>query len=231
MIYFCSHCNSEIIPDDINIKDNIAMCKNCNSIFKVTDLINKTNKKLSEPPKNVNITAEKILNGGIVLKIENNGFKASNLFILGFNAFWLIFVAFWTFLASKGSVFFALFSIPFWLVGIYMALGNINNIFEKQIIKLEKREIVIEKLRPFKSKKYVLNIASIQKVQLENINNIQKNNFKSSLQAIGVRGGGIPIIICEDRFYTFGNFLLKEGKIWLVSFVDNWVENHKDSIL
>lgn len=37
-----------------------------------------------------------------------------------FALFWLAFVAFWTFVAAKSSPVFACFSIPFWLIGLFM---------------------------------------------------------------------------------------------------------------
>lgn len=58
-------------------------------------------------------------------------FNAASIFMLGFNAFWLSFVAFWTVMALQGSIFFALFSIPFWAVGLGMLAFNINTIFTR----------------------------------------------------------------------------------------------------
>lgn len=65
------------------------------------------------------------------IKIPPGLFKMANLFLIGFNAFWLCFVAVWTGLALQGSIFFALFSLPFWAVGLGMLAFNINNMFTR----------------------------------------------------------------------------------------------------
>lgn len=63
-------------------------------------------------------------------------FNAGSLSMLGFAIFWLTFVAFWTAGAAMGSVFFALFSIPFWIVGIGMLSAAVHNLFGRTTLNL-----------------------------------------------------------------------------------------------
>lgn len=58
---------------------------------------------------------------GLDIDIPPGGLTGKNIFMAGFATFWLGFVAFWTAEASMGSIFFALFSIPFWIAGLYLA--------------------------------------------------------------------------------------------------------------
>jgi len=57
------------------------------------------------------------------ITIPRTGFRSPGFwFSSGFAVFWLGFVAFWTFsaLAMGAPIFFAMFSLPFWAVGIFM---------------------------------------------------------------------------------------------------------------
>jgi eukaryotic-like serine/threonine-protein kinase len=59
--------------------------------------------------------------------------------VAGFCIFWLAFVAFWTFgsLAMGAPVFFALFSLPFWAVGIALARSSIASMWKRSEIILD----------------------------------------------------------------------------------------------
>lgn len=51
-------------------------------------------------------------------------FQAQDLFLFPFGIFWLAFSIFWTFMAAQASVIFALFGIPFVLVGLMLVFGR-----------------------------------------------------------------------------------------------------------
>ena len=57
----------------------------------------------------------------------------------GFSVFWLAFVAFWTFsaVAMGAPIFFALFSLPFWAVGIVMVRTTLTTIFRRTQLVLD----------------------------------------------------------------------------------------------
>jgi eukaryotic-like serine/threonine-protein kinase len=66
----------------------------------------------------------------------------SALGIGGFSIFWLGFVAFWTFSAAAmgAPIFFVLFSLPFWGVGIFMARSSLAAILGRSTLILDARE-------------------------------------------------------------------------------------------
>ncbi|MET0392182.1 MAG: hypothetical protein ABW019_03535 [Chitinophagaceae bacterium] len=52
-------------------------------------------------------------------------FRSSDLFVVPFSLFWCGFVTFWEYMAlTMGGGFFALFGIPFILVGLYLLIGR-----------------------------------------------------------------------------------------------------------
>lgn len=77
--------------------------------------------------------------------VPAGGFGFSSLFLIGFNAFWLCFVAVWTTFALQGSILFALFSIPFWAVGLGMLVFNINTIFTRVELHFSPQHIEVLK--------------------------------------------------------------------------------------
>ncbi len=63
----------------------------------------------------------------------------------GFSAFWLAFVAFWTVsaIAMGAPIFFPLFSIPFWCVGIYLMYRTVNSVFGRSEIVLGSSQMTL----------------------------------------------------------------------------------------
>lgn len=57
--------------------------------------------------------------------IPPSGLRSENIGILFFALFWNAFILVWTIGAVAGSIFFALFSIPFWIVGLGMLAGGL----------------------------------------------------------------------------------------------------------
>jgi eukaryotic-like serine/threonine-protein kinase len=99
----------------------------------------------AEPPygSRIRVTEQ---DGELQLVIPGSGFRASSLPMLGFSGFWLAFVTFWTIGASKGSLFFALFSIPFWLVGFWMLLQTVRSMFEVVSIRLGPERYAVRRM-------------------------------------------------------------------------------------
>ncbi len=62
--------------------------------------------------------------GALELEVPPLGLRLSQIPMIGFMLFWLSFVAIWTAAAWHSTLFFAAFSIPFWLVGFGL-LGKI----------------------------------------------------------------------------------------------------------
>ncbi len=70
--------------------------------------------------------------------------RATNVGIGIFAAAWLGFVAFWTFMAivMGAPFFFPLFSIPFWLVGIFMASTGLKSAFGSSMLRISSEGLV-----------------------------------------------------------------------------------------
>jgi hypothetical protein len=63
-------------------------------------------------------------------------FSAATVVPLGFMTFWFTFLTFWTTMAAKGSLVFAAFSVPFWLVGVAMFRATVFPLFQTTTIEL-----------------------------------------------------------------------------------------------
>jgi hypothetical protein len=62
-----------------------------------------------------------------------------------FAGFWLSFVTVWTAGAAMGSPFFALFSIPFWLVGFGMVAGIIKSLVAGERLTMDRAQWALER--------------------------------------------------------------------------------------
>jgi serine/threonine protein kinase len=74
----------------------------------------------------------------VIITIPGGKARGSGFAFGGFSAFWLAFVAFWTFATLRmGAWPMALFSIPFWLVGIFMVRQALKSRLEKTVLRLD----------------------------------------------------------------------------------------------
>ena len=74
-------------------------------------------------------------------------FRSSDIFFTFFSLFWIGFSIFWTNMVMEESIFFALFGIPFILIGVYLLLGRyiVDAISRKNIVyALTDKRIIIK---------------------------------------------------------------------------------------
>jgi serine/threonine protein kinase len=83
--------------------------------------------------------------GRLLVKIPRPGFKGSAMPGMTFAVSWIGFVAFWTFMVirMRAPMFFPMFSIPFWAVGIFMARTMLGPVFTKQELRLGPEGLLI----------------------------------------------------------------------------------------
>ena len=163
----CTNCNKTIESDNINITTDLAKCGHCGTIAKVSSLVSaQDDKSLSTPPIGSSIRITKELGDTTKLFVPKKGITASDIPQMLFTIFWLGFICFWTWGASQGSIFFALFSIPFWLVGFGMLIGLINSINETQTLTVSKSQLTFEKTRPINGRKLNFNLSEIQEIKM-----------------------------------------------------------------
>lgn len=170
--FVCPNCGRQIESHNINITTDLAKCEACGAITKASTLVaaHEENKlPSSTPPVGSVIELTKEMDGSIQLFLPRKGLRASHLPLLGFSIFWLAFIAFWTWGASRGSAFFAMFSIPFWIVGLVMLISTINSMLETQIIQINRSQLTLIKERPVLTKRYTYNLADIQEIKTANM--------------------------------------------------------------
>lgn len=152
------------------------------------------------------------------LNIPPCGFQNSDIFIIGFSTFWLCFVAFWIpMVLSAGAWFMALFSIPFWLVGIGMVSGVLSRIVERQVIEIDKYTLRILKSALFSKKVYDFDIMDIDSIgnQKANFSNLFKSaKFNTSAKTLSNKKRTLPTIRVGIKDVTIFEFLSETEQIW-----------------
>jgi serine/threonine protein kinase len=85
----------------------------------------------------------------MVVSLEDGKGGQANIIRVGFSFVWLIAVGFWTTTAisMEAPIFFPLFSIPFWLVGLGMLWGGLRRLSVRTRIELSRSGLVHERLR------------------------------------------------------------------------------------
>lgn len=175
----CKDCKNKIEPFNINVTTDLAKCGICGSIQRASELL--LDLEIEEELKTLK-GSEILISQGVNDKFEfsypKKGFSVYQIPKLLFVLFWFAFIAFWTWGASQGSIFFALFSIPFWLAGFSMLIGIINDTNEIQIISIDRFRLEIKKIRPIFSKTYETNLEDIQSVKMQKVDMNKVSIFK-----------------------------------------------------
>ncbi|MEM6725042.1 MAG: hypothetical protein AAF598_13475, partial [Bacteroidota bacterium] len=172
MDLFCENCGTKINAEEVNIKADIAKCTACNTISKASELIRlRERRQLAVvPPVGSRIDSFRYSDNILEIKIPRHGIRtASQVGSLGFGCFWLGFVAVWTTFAWIGAGFMALFSIPFWIVGVAMIYGFTKAAFESQSIELNGHTMKITKNRLLNSKEVVLDLMNIDQIDMKGL--------------------------------------------------------------
>ena len=235
MIIHCPNCNVEIAAKNVNIAADIAKCDACEQLFKVSEISNMKRRvaySTDVPPMGSKIKVQKGLYGNFELLHPKRGFTALSIPMLIFAVFWLSFVAFWTFFASQGGVFFALFSIPFWLVGLFMLGSILNSASEKQYVKLSKTSIILVKDRLFRTQSIEVSMEDIHSVELKDLkvnpfSMLGNTNYLSRQQ----RGYGmlqpmlVPTVVSGMKLYHFFENASEVEQEWAVYVINKELDS------
>jgi hypothetical protein len=151
-----------------------------------------------------------------------------------FAIFWLGFISFWTWGASQGSIIFALFSIPFWLIGLNMIIGVINSANEIQVITLDKYRLTVKKVRPINAKVFETDVTEIQSIKMKAIKMNQFSPFKNFRYMIKMQrsfGAAVelPSIITGRKTEYFFDDANDAEQEWITSILDNLVKRIKST--
>lgn len=234
----CPNCDANISPADVNVAIDIAKCTGCNSLFRVSELLdsypdNKPKPKVTELPKGTQIKVQRGLGNATEIVLPARGLKGVNNHTIFFASFWIIFISIWTIGAAFGNVFFALFSIPFWIVGVMMWVGIIKSISESELIKIDHTSITLIKKSPLSTKRSQFPLGEIDSVGLlsgANVDMKQLFRSKNYMKLEGFNGLQVAeepaIVIAGKRNYFFAKANLAE-KQWVAYFLDTLVNKHK----
>jgi hypothetical protein len=137
MKLICPNCQSQIGSEHVNVATDLAKCGNCGELFKASDLVADVDLEQDlQPPAGSAIVFQSEGKGVGTFSIPKSGIKGKDIFIFIFAGFWICFIAAWTCGAAFAGGPFALFSIPFWIVGIGMWRGILIGITETQQLRL-----------------------------------------------------------------------------------------------
>jgi hypothetical protein len=127
---YCPNCGHEMMTDELNPVSDLAKCDQCGSLNSLHSLdygpVKKAN--LYQVPAGSKFRISQGADKSLKLYYPPIGWQWIHLFIIPFMLFWLGFVGFWTFMSLKVSYLMALFSLPFWFVGLSMLKGLYLNI-------------------------------------------------------------------------------------------------------
>lgn len=222
MEILCTKCGLSLRAEDINIQTDLAKCKHCGNIFKASESVSfKTAPTvISGPPVGSSILfSENNFEGTASISLKSSGFTAARIGLLLFLLFWFSFITVWTIFASFAG-FFALFSIPFWIVGIGMLVFVINQIRQTQQIYLDENQITLKKIQPFFSKDQI-----IQKSEITDIRISQKNLGFSSYRNSNYDNKifiAPAIISGKGNIYFFENANEAE-RDWAIQYLLAWL--------
>jgi len=234
MELICTTCKRTIDSTNINVVTDLAKCGHCGAIHKASLLVSTVeDKTLSEPPKGSKIELTKEYGDNFQIFVPKKGVSFSDIPVFFFCIFWFGFISFWTWGASQGSIFFAMFSIPFWLVGLFMLTGIINGINETQTIKVGKSSLTLSKSRLFNSKKYEYNFKDIQSIKMTHMKASPFSVFSNPklmwrLQRSFEAGLTMPAIIAGSGTQYFFEGANDAEQEWATKFLENKLRQAKN---
>lgn len=235
MELICPSCKATIKSDNVNISTDLAKCDKCNSIHKASELVNtKSIERINNPPFGTKFQIKKGFDDSVEIFYPKKGFTASVIPQLFFSIFWLGFICLWTWGASQGSIIFAMFSIPFWLIGFGMIGGLINSISETQTLKISRTTLTLKKDRPISPKTFEIAIKDVQSIRMKNLKMnafSMFGNFRMMLKmqkSFGMGGIEMPAIITGIKTEYFFEDANDAEQEWATSTLDSIIKRMKN---
>ena len=218
----CPKCQAPVPAEDVNVATDLARCVRCDEVFKPSARMaaDHTPENL-DPPVGTLITFEEGADGGATFTIPRKGLKGTGVFLLVFATIWISFVAFWTFGAAQASILFALFSIPFWVVGIFLWRGILIGMTETQIIGIGRDALTLSSTSLLSSKEKSIPYAEIQSIRVEAFAPRDPFTMARHMKAVNsnaMRTGGLslPTITHGTKKSRFAEGLSEPEMDWLV---------------
>jgi len=227
----CPVCGAFIEGDSVNVAADIAKCGECGEVFKPSELLKRTTQEENlDPPKGGRIAFSMEAGSTAVFQIPRRRISGADVGTMGFTAFWLGFIAFWTWGAAHGSIAFALFSIPFWIVGLGMAGGILNSLLERETLELTDDELRIFKIRPLMPRRYFIPYADIESISMEGTlprDAVTAMRYMQRLKATPEGGFAVsvPTVAYGVRKTRFAETVSEAEAKWLVAVIRAAVQN------
>jgi eukaryotic-like serine/threonine-protein kinase len=158
--------------------------------------------------------------GVLTLVIPERGSAAAGATILGFSAFWLVFVAFWTVasIAMGAPVFFPIFSIPFWLAGIFMVRRGLRSFFGRTTLRFSPAGMEVARRIFLQGRKTLVPLGAISKVSIAQVTSWQPRSGDSSGKADAVQ------IQAGAKSFALGECLSDEERDWVRDLIRSELE-------
>ncbi len=188
---------------------------------RISDLRNKASKLPSD--SKIEISETRMDRYDIL--IPATGFKGKHTFMIIFAIFWNTFLVFWTLGAAKGSIIFALFSIPFWIVGFLLIRGVYVSVKQSQTIKIEHKNLILSKTTPIWSTTSTVSYNDLNSIEMAVSNQNSGNPFKfyqklgNGVHQMNMMSP-IPTISFGTQEITFAENLSNAEQKYLVDFLN-----------
>jgi len=242
-MHHCPNCETEVLTKEkhkykgkqppkhqhANHLD-LENCPECGFNFDTREIMiveDKNKVKLNiTPPNGSKMDSFRYSNSILEIVSPREGLSSKVRGPLLFGIFWLAFVAMWTLFAMGGGIFFAMFSIPFWMSGLSMIYSVTKSIFEEQKFELNGRTLNIQKNRLLNSKEEEIDLPFIKSIKLESVSTRGRVSGMANSKNVFGKKNKIPTITLKDGTKET---LLENGsqaeKIWLVSLLNDYLEN------
>jgi len=225
---FCPTCRNEIKPENVNVSTDLAKCENCNELYRASQLVKPNISVKEKPPNGSNIILKEGLNNKIEIVYPKKGISMPLLPQLFFNTVWLGFLAFWTFGTFPESIFFTIFSIPFWIYGLISLNAMLNSINEIQSIIIIGDKLIFQKERLINSKLFESKLEDIVLVSMKGMKDDlpSSSNQPSKLNWPGTSGTPLnyPAIITGRKTQYFFETANDAEQAWIVQYLDHVIK-------
>lgn len=149
-------------------------------------------------------------NDGAQIVIPAKGLRGKGLVTILIIAAWLVTILVWTVILLMMKPMNALYSIPFWFIGLLTLVKAINILRLEQTITLEKGAITLKLTQGNKYDQKTFNIDNTTVSMIEG----------SYYSHAGLsRRGQFPAIIFNNQSYSFAERLTPSEKSWLIQYI------------
>lgn len=178
----------------------------------------------NQPPIGTRLIIEEKGMDRFKISIPSSGFTFNHLFPLVFSLFWISIITLWTVAGISDSLFFALFSVPFWIAGVFMVKGLIESITVKQTLSINREILLFERKSAFGTTTWEIPYHELNSIDLAPMS-AQMNPFKAyKLLASGVSQfkmmGNLPTISYLTKEITFAEQVSNAEQRYLVDFLN-----------